>query len=186
MTAFALNQVLMHPIGSDSDPSASSLRLYALLDAQQCQDHKPVLERLPPSSRGTLFSDKQTAGFMQDVAPYLLALPDEPGEAAKVFAGCGSDALLFLWSSKPFVELHKALTTLFEIRSEDGESGYLQFYRSENFHEIMKSRSALVQRLFDAADAYCCADEWSPHVWRRYSQTDGQVNKQTIKTGESS
>ncbi len=186
MTALALDRVLTHPIGSGTDPSSPALLLYALLDAQQCKDHKPVIERLPPSSRGTLFSDQQTAGFMQDVAPYLLALPYQPSEAEQVLAGCEPDALLLLWSPKPFFELLKALTALFEIRSEDGESGYLQFYRSENFHEIMKSRSTLVQRLFAVAEAYCCTDEWNPMVWRQYRRVGGQVNVQTIKTGESS
>ena len=160
------------------------LHLYAILDAEQCPQPRATLDLLPPQSRGSLFSDQPTAEFMQDVGPYLLALPAEPPELGTLLNGGSPGAWLFLWSPMSFFDLLKAMTALFEIQSAEGEPGYLPFYRPENFHAIMKSRSPLVKRLFDAADVYCCPDEWSANAWLQYSLVNGKVCKQRMQEGK--
>ena len=165
--------------------SNPELHPFAILDAEQCPQPKATLDLLPPQSRGTLFSDKSTADFMQDVGPYLLALPAEPPELETLLKGAKPGAWLFLWSPMPFFGLLKAMTALFEIRSAAGEPGYLPFYRPENFHAIMKSRSPLVQRLFGVADVYCCPDEWRADAWLQYRLVDGKVCKQWVRTNDA-
>lgn len=172
------------PVDMLNDPNPE-LHLYAILDAEQCPQPRATLDLLPPQSRGSLFSDQSTADFMQDVGPYLLALPAEPPDLETLLKGGKPDAWLMLWSSMSFFDLLKAMTAVFEIRSAEGEPGYLPFYRPENFHEIMKSRSPLVQRLFGVADIYCSPDEWNANAWLQYSLVDGKVCKQWVRTNDA-
>lgn len=178
-----VEQLLLHltpPPPKDPNSDQPPLQLYGIFNAEKYKNLWVKLDSEWKVRNESLFEDEDLAVSMNNVAPYLVQMPITHPRITTLLKHYGHDGTLFFWSDENFDNILERMRSLFEIRSNEGDKGYLAFYRPDHFNQIMKSNSQILKYLFMRSDCYFCEDEWNPKKLNKYTFADQWVKCKKI------
>lgn len=184
-----IEQLLAHltPPPNDSESKKTPLQLYGIFNAEKYKNLWVKLECEWKFKHASLFADEELEVSMNSVAPYLVHIPINHPRITTLLKHYGHGGTLFFWSEEGFGKVLNRMQSLFEIHSEEGEKGYLAFYRLNHFTEIMKSNSPILNNLFQKTACYFCEDEYDSKLLHKYIFFNQWIKHEVIKLeGENS
>jgi hypothetical protein len=178
-----IQQLLSHltPPLQDPENKKPPLHLYGIFNAEKYKNLWIKLECEWKFKHASLFTDEALEVSMNSVAPYLVYIPITHPRVTTLLKHYGHGGTLFFLSEEGFAKVLERMKSLFEIRSEDGDKGYLAFYRPDHFSEIMKSNSPIKNTLFTKTDTWFCENELETKILYKYSMNAHQVTQENIK-----
>lgn len=177
-----VDELLFHLTPPPKDPNSDQpqLQLYGIVNAEKYKNLWVKLESEWKFQHASLFEDEDLAVSMNSVAPYLVYMPIHHPRIMTLLKHYGHGGTLFFWSSDSFEKVLRRMRDLFEIRSENGDQGYLSFYRTELWNKLAQSDSPIRYRFFEQSPYYFCEDELDQKKLYQYRIHNHQTIRKTI------
>lgn len=178
-----IQQLLSHltPPPQDPENKKSPLNLYGIFNAEKYKNLWIKLECEWKFKHASLFTDEELEVSMNAVAPYLVYIPITHQRITTLLKHYGHGGTLFFWSEEGFGQVLERMRNLFEIRSDEGDKGYLAFYRPDNVAQIMKSNSQIKNKLFNKTLCYFCEDDIDFDVLHKYTVFEEQIIEEKLR-----
>lgn len=178
-----IHQLLLHLTPPPKDPHRNEpqLQLYGIFNAEKYKNLWIDLECEWKLNHASLFSDKALEVSMNTVAPYLLHIPINNPSITTVLKYYGHEGTLFFWSEESFSKALERMRSLFEIRSDEGDKGYLAFYRPDHFMHIMNSNSSIKNTLFSRTVAWFCENDLNINLLHKFTMTEEHIVRENIR-----
>lgn len=184
-----IEQLLAHltPPPHDSESKKPPLQLYGIFNAEKYKNLWVKLECEWKFKHASLFADEELEVSMNSVAPYLVHIPITHPRITTLLKHYGHGGTLFFWSEEGFGKVLNRMQSLFEICSDEGDNGYLAFYRPEMWNTLAQCHSPICYYFFEKSPVFFCEDDLNTNVLYKYSMTEYQVIQEIIKLkGEES
>jgi hypothetical protein len=181
-----IEQLLVHLTPPPHAPESKKppLQLYGIFNAEKYKNLWVKLECEWKFKHASLFSDEALEVSMNKVAPYLVHIPITHPRITTLLQHYGHGGTLFFWSEEGFGKVLKRMQNVFEIRSDEGDNGYLAFYRPEMWNTLAQSDSPIRYHFFEKSPCFFCEDDLDPLVLYRYDQIEQITLKTKIKLEE--
>jgi len=177
-----MEQLLAHltPLPHDPESKKPPLQLYGIFNAEKYNNLWVKLECEWKFKHASLFSDEALEVSMNKVAPYLVHMPINHPRITTLLKHYGHGGTLFFWSEEGFGKVLKRMQNVFEIRSDEGDKGYLAFYRPEMWNTLTQSDSPIRYHFFEKSPCFFCEDDLDITRLYKYLMLHGHIIKQTI------
>lgn len=178
-----IEQLFVHLTPPPHDPQSKEapLQLYGIFNAEKYKNLWVKFECEWNIKHTSLFLDEDLAVSMNTVAPYLAYMPSTHPRMMTLLKHYGHEGTLFFWSSEQFNKVLERMRSLFEIRSDEGDKGYLAYYRPEMWNTLAQSNSPIRYRLFENCPVFFCEDDLDKTCLYKYTMLHGHIIKQIIK-----
>lgn len=178
-----IDQLIFHltPPPPDPDTDQPKHYLYGIFNAEKYKNLRIKLENEWKVKHASLFEDEVLAISMNDVAPYLVAVPTAHPITKILLKHYGHGGTLFFWSTENFSQVLERMREFFVIYNPEGSKGYFTFYRPSMFVEIMREPSLMRDHYTQGIEAYFCEDEYDPNILYAFRKINTAIKQSNIK-----
>jgi hypothetical protein len=151
--------VYLTPPPQERESKEPPLQLYGIFNAEKYKNLSIKLDSEWKVKNGSLFEDEDLVVSMSSVAPYLVHMPITHPRIMTLLKHYGHGGTLFFWSREGFEKVLRNMRSMFQILSEDGDKGYLAYYRPEMWNTLAQSNSLIRYRFFENSPVHFCEDD---------------------------